>query len=356
MNLDAILSGLRNVGNRIANKSEIYKAAKAGFTAPVRALRGEIDPFSPEALQEAAGTAGLATTGAFPLAPKATSGVVGTIIGPRAKLFDRRAAKEAANMLRDKASMSEVKQATGTEFTRNGQPFQELSDEDLAINLDPKVRNLEDVLGKDAPYFEAYPHLRKHGFKITAMPEDVMGESAATKIKLNSNQTLNEQLAVVKHEINHPIQKHEGFEPGGSVTAVSDMYNPTWGPIAKAIQQMPQDMPVNKKLALLQAQGLRTNLRKDLTVDDLIAAQQWQKYRTTKNIPTFDSAYAAYAHLLGEAQADAALARSTMSAKELRKVPIEETYKLIGRDPNKITAHRIGNYQWPISYPKDLLP
>ena len=47
-------------------KSDIYRSIKDAYTAPIRAWRGEIDPYSDEGVMEAINLAGVGLTGSIP--------------------------------------------------------------------------------------------------------------------------------------------------------------------------------------------------------------------------------------------------------------------------------------------------
>jgi len=149
-------------------------------------------------------------------------------IGQSSPMYDKDAAVKASRMEKNKKSVSEIKAETGMEKTPSGEWVQELSDaeakfkEDVAKQLnDYGVRKQKTVFEHPKAY-EAYPDLgdvalTRDGSKVadyTAYyePDRNLIGIALPRKDVNLEYARDTNL----HELQHAIQKREGWAQGGS--------------------------------------------------------------------------------------------------------------------------------------------
>ena len=160
-------------------------------------------------------------------AADAAMNVAGMMIGPGSKLFQRDAAFEAQKMLKGGVDPKEVWRKTGTAKTGEGAYKQEISDKGSQalvgkMIIDPMTGYREtplnyplEVLFRHNKLMEAYPELRSTYASSRIGPEEGFFDQA-TKELFASGENKDALRRVFLHELQHAIQKEEGFARGAS--------------------------------------------------------------------------------------------------------------------------------------------
>jgi hypothetical protein len=219
---------------------------------PGDVLSGKVQPNSPQEIERAADLAGLMVGGPAPVAAKMADGTLGSFAGVKSKLLDKNALAEAQVLTSNGVHPTEVYQKTGffkgadtrwrfeipdnnsqlkmDNFVSEGdaiRPKNPLNDVDMT-----KMSTLEQInhlassevhqpLSEiiDHPeLFKSYPFLKD--IQVKNMPEGMRKNALAF---VDSNGTI--QMSpmspdmtkqVLLHEVQHIIQRHEGFARGGN--------------------------------------------------------------------------------------------------------------------------------------------
>ena len=150
----------------------------------------------------------------------------------KAKTADIAKLEEARRMLAEGIDKEEVWQKTGWYIAKDGKPRFEISDKNYALNdnffeMASEITPQNDTYCKLADIvdheelFKAYPHLRKIQVRIYSNPEsDLKAGSHPEGIEINIKDKNNIDSEAIRksliHELQHAIQKYEGFAVGSS--------------------------------------------------------------------------------------------------------------------------------------------
>lgn len=274
----------------------IYDAAKNAFgltSAPPWALDQTTGEFhtSPQAVEKAADLAGLMTFGPAPVAKGVADGSLGSFMGVKSATFNKTNLYNALEDHMNGVHPDEIWENHHTFQGADGMWRQEIPDERLNIldrgtTLHPAEPNkgwdavgepkemlsikpsgpsllsnasLEDILKSlktpvdqvklehvlDHPkLYEAYPWLR--GVKLHPMPEGrkSLGMASGNEIFL-AKQPVQDFTETLMHEVQHLIQRHEGFVNGGSAQSFK----------SPALRAAEEQLPVLEK-EFMQDKGL----------------------------------------------------------------------------------------------------
>ncbi len=193
-----------------------YEGIKNAFKLPGDVYAGKIDPMSPQGIQRAFDLAGLAVTGPAPVAAKMADGTLGSFIGVKSKAFDRNALAQAQILEKYGANPDKIWEKTGTFKGADGRWRQEVNDSKATVKPQEDLtgKSLEDVL--DHPdLFKAYPDLR-HIEVVPFKEGEQYGRAAYDAANDVIHLGKNFKVEDVLHEVQHAIQKREGFAKGGS--------------------------------------------------------------------------------------------------------------------------------------------
>ncbi len=199
----------QEIGNiaqeRAAGLLDLYKT-------PGDVLQGK--QFSDEDLiKRALGLAGETMWAASPFAQRGAAGVFGGRLSPAA---DKTALTRAEEMAAGGATRDEILWQTGWHRAEDGKWRFEISDQGASLNYTGEMKNwkLEDVLNHPR-LFEAYPQLRN--VRVNTDPK-MEGASFHPKegVVLGTKERVPD-IGNLLHEIQHAVQRAEGFARGSSV-------------------------------------------------------------------------------------------------------------------------------------------
>lgn len=189
------------------------------------ALLGGVDllegPQTGEMTPEATRTlAGLAGSSAF---SRPTEGLLNVLIGPKAKSFEPHRAQ--AEALRELFARRDVPDAEKRGLLESS-PFEMGLHSELQLAKpmpelgfrgdEPQVgKQLRHSLGGMEGLFEDYPSLGRTKLQFTAPGAKHLGSFRGDEIELNPNQSDEDLLRTLRHELQHGIQREEGW-PSGS--------------------------------------------------------------------------------------------------------------------------------------------
>lgn len=163
-------------------------------------------------------------------AADAAMNMTGMLIGPESSLWRPAAAFEAQKMLRKGAPAEEVWRKTVTAKTPEGAYKQEISDEGSRalvgkMRLDPMTGYREtpfnyplEEIFKHKKLFEAYPEMRSIYSASRLGPEEGFFTPKSNQL-FASGEDKDILRKTFLHELQHAIQKKEGFAKGGDVGA-----------------------------------------------------------------------------------------------------------------------------------------
>ena len=232
-------------------------------------------------------------------------------IGKKAKTWDAAAAARAEQMERAGASPEEIWQQTHTFRSPDGQWRQEISDESMALKKPfesrqiskeknyppPSAEPIEGLLSHPA-LMQAYPQVKNTQMLLHKQPEwyPEYYDSGLLRTKFSANPISFEldirsksepgALDVTAHELQHAIQRIEGFQSGAATSDFSGVAR--------------KNLEANPKFQALSEMG------KINAIDSL----------------SFDM----YKHAMGEAEARATEARRLMTAEQRRKTLPSKSY------------------------------
>lgn len=155
-----------------------------------------------------------------------------SLAGVKAETADIASLEEAKKLLAKGVDKSEVWQKTGWYIAKDGKPRFEIPDKNFALNdnffemaseLTPQndtYCKLDDIVDHEE-LFKAYPHLRNIQVRIYSNPEsDLKAGSHPEGIEINIKDKNNIDSEAIRksliHELQHAIQKYEGFAVGSS--------------------------------------------------------------------------------------------------------------------------------------------
>jgi hypothetical protein len=217
-----------------------------GFMAPYNAMTGKYDQFvidpetgkvlsmiDPRLMDDAAAMAGLVTTSGMPM-PK-PAGALGIFGGTMAKTADTAALAKAQQMAESGVSRKKIWTETGWFKGTDGKWRFEIPDN--KADYDPEsLLELKQNAADDGRQFDGlkdtYPldHVFDHRELFSAYPDmagipthfidDLGGKGAYApkldRLSLNAENSADEMLPIGLHEMQHGVQKREGFAAGGN--------------------------------------------------------------------------------------------------------------------------------------------
>jgi len=256
------------------------------------------------------------------------SGFAGTFIGKNAKLWDKLAEQRFLQLEKAGITPEQIWKETGTLRGLDNKLRQEFSDKNATAaytHLQESGTNRLAEKAIDNPLYEAnYPHLSKVGqLGLRETPQSGSFEwSYFDNPQLGSGHlvskapNLNELKSVGIHEMQHGIQKLEGFSPGTNLQQVK-MY------------EIPQ-------VYLNKANKLMDEAEK-LTAQDKLA--EASKKMSERNKILNQGKYAVYARNAGEVEARLAQNRMNLTDLERRSMfPLNKGQYGIDVNPKKITG------------------
>lgn len=210
--------------------------------------------------------------------------------------------------------------------------FNELAEKEAAFKADylkKEKPHLADWLENDE-LFKAYPELKRVGIVFTDnMPKEQAGyyDSKSNTITVNTNSS-EDTASIIAHEVQHAIQRYEGFATGGNLKAAMEYLSGNKRADVKIKQQLAYKLSQEKGLGLSEEEvnSLIGHLEYEDISDDELQKQidaLCQKHNITEDqledIYPMDSVwYEAYNRISGEAEARNVQKRMGMTAEERR--------------------------------------
>lgn len=210
--------------------------------------------------------------------------------------------------------------------------FNELAEKEAAFKADylkKEKPHLADWLENDE-LFKAYPELKRVGIVFTDnMPKEQAGyyDSKSNTITINTNSS-EDTASIIAHEVQHAIQRYEGFATGGNLKAAMEYLSGNKRADVKIKQQLAYKLSQEKGLGLSEEEvnSLIGHLEYEDISDDELQKQidaLCQKHNITEDqledIYPMDSVWhEAYNRISGEAEARNVQKRMGMTAEERR--------------------------------------
>lgn len=210
--------------------------------------------------------------------------------------------------------------------------FNELAEKEAAFKADylkKEKPHLADWLENDE-LFKAYPELKRVGIVFTDnMPKEHAGyyDSKSNTITVNTNSS-EDTASIIAHEVQHAIQRYEGFATGGNLKAAMEYLSGNKRADVKIKQQLAYKLSQEKGLGLSEEEvnSLIGHLEYEDIPDDELQKQidaLCQKHNITEDqledIYPMDSVWhEAYNRISGEAEARNVQKRIGMTAEERR--------------------------------------
>ena len=210
--------------------------------------------------------------------------------------------------------------------------FNELAEKEAAFKADylkKEKPHLADWLENDE-LFKAYPELKRVGIVFTDnMPKEQAGyyDSKSNTITVNTNSS-EDTASIIAHEVQHAIQRYEGFATGGNLKAAMEYLSGNKRADVKIKQQLAYKLSQEKGLGLSEEEvnSLIGHLEYEDIPDDELQKQidaLCQKHNITEDqledIYPMDSVWhEAYNRISGEAEARNVQKRMGMTAEERR--------------------------------------
>ena len=210
--------------------------------------------------------------------------------------------------------------------------FNELSEKEAAFKADylkKEKPHLADWLENDE-LFKAYPELKRVGIVFTDnMPKEQAGyyDSKSNTITVNTNSSEG-TASIIAHEVQHAIQRYEGFATGGNLKAAMEYLSGNKRADVKIKQQLAYKLSQEKGLGLSEEEvnSLISHLEYEDISDDELQKQieaLCQKHNITEDqledIYPMDSVWhEAYNRISGETEARNVQRRMSMTAEERR--------------------------------------
>lgn len=216
------------------------KAARgliSGFMLPGDVASGAVDPDSAEARGRALELAQGMIFGPAPVANKIVDGTLGSFAGVKALTANRANLDLATQMAEKGMDRDQIYEATGWWKGLEGKWRHEIPDGKAKFTdtmVDASHRSLAnpeniqrgtlDQVLKHPALFKAYPALKDIEFqidnKLNALGSHLTAPNGKETISLNLEKIIKDEryhpLEIVLHEIQHAIQREEGFNPGSS--------------------------------------------------------------------------------------------------------------------------------------------
>ena len=210
--------------------------------------------------------------------------------------------------------------------------FNELAEKEAAFKADylkKEKPHLADWLENDE-LFKAYPELKRVGIVFTDnMPKEQAGynDSKSNTITVNTNSS-EDTASIIAHEVQHAIQRYEGFATGGNLKAAMEYLSGNKRADVKIKQQLAYKLSQEKGLGLSEEEvnSLIGHLEYEDISDDELQKQidaLCQKHNITEDqledIYPMDSVWhEAYNRISGETEARNVQKRMGMTAEERR--------------------------------------
>ena len=223
--------------------------------------------------------------------------------------------------------------------------FNELAEKEAAFKADylkKEKPHLVDWLENDE-LFKAYPELKRVGIVFTDnMPKEQAGyyDSKSNTITVNTNSS-EDTASIIAHEVQHAIQRYEGFATGGNLKAAMEYLSGNKRADVKIKQQLAYKLSQEKGLGLSEEEvnSLIGHLEYEDISDDELQKQidaLCQKHNITEDqledIYPMDSVWhEAYNRISGEAEARNVQKRMGMTAEE-RRVSLAADTEDVARD------------------------
>jgi hypothetical protein len=256
-------------------------------------------------------------------AAMAAPAIGGMFIGKGARTWDALAAQKAKMMAEMGTDARTIWQETGTWKGPDGKWRQEISDQSAKLTLG---RGTPDEYGAiEAKTFEgalkhqqlkrAYPELNEVTF-LHYPKEEYLGANFDPRdmVVTMGQKAMNPKEGVALHELQHGIQRKEGFAQGGSPSNVLDEWysnvNKQLSSLSKQMDSLPEFERKFDKTKQDQYNILRSKY------DELMSQKLY-------NPPNAEEAYR---RLAGEAEARATQARMNMTSEQRRATFPEESY------------------------------
>lgn len=208
--------------------------------------------------------------------------------------------------------------------------FNELAEKEAAFKADylkKEKPHLADWLENDE-LFKAYPELKRVGIVFTDnMPKEQAGyyDSKSNTITVNTNSS-EDTASIIAHEVQHAIQRYEGFATGGNLKAAMEYLSGNKRADVKIKQQLAYKLSQEKGLGLSEEEvnSLIGHLEYEDISDDELQKQidaLCQKHNITEDqledIYPMDSVWhEAYNRISGETEARNVQKRMGMTAEE----------------------------------------
>ena len=208
--------------------------------------------------------------------------------------------------------------------------FNELAEKEAAFKADylkKEKPHLADWLENDE-LFKAYPELKRVGIVFTDnMPKEQAGyyDSKSNTITVNTNSS-EDTASIIAHEVQHAIQRYEGFATGGNLKAAMEYLSGNKRADVKIKQQLAYKLSQEKGLGLSEEEvnSLIGHLEYEDISDDELQKQidaLCQKHNITEDqledIYPMDSVWhEAYNRISGETEARNVQKRMSMTAEE----------------------------------------
>jgi len=175
------------------------------------------DPTDEQQHEAAFNLAGLMETGSMPFAPKSAGGTLGTFIGPKAANWDAKAAAEAAKMLDEGMSPTEVWRMKLMGRWPDGKMFSEIPDNEAVYR---GLQGAGDAYAGDAyihpELYQNYPTLENMRVRETSGGGGSYDPSS-WEFTIGTGKDASSTMA---HEGQHAIQDIEGWARGGSTNQI----------------------------------------------------------------------------------------------------------------------------------------
>lgn len=223
--------------------------------------------------------------------------------------------------------------------------FNELAEKEAAFKADylkKEKPHLADWLENDE-LFKAYPELKRVGIVFTDnMPKEQAGyyDSKSNTITINTNSS-EDTASIIAHEVQHAIQRYEGFATGGNLKAAMEYLSGNKRADVKIKQQLAYKLSQEKGLGLSEEEvnSLIGHLEYEDISDDELQKQidaLCQKHNITEDqledIYPMDSVWhEAYNRISGETEARNVQKRMGMTAEE-RRVSLAADTEDVARD------------------------
>ena len=313
----------------------LIASALNSMTAPGRAFSGSDPTFDPmsEGIDFALNTmgGGMAATKAAPV----PAGSLGMFIGKTAKNWDSNAAIKALEMEKEGVDPKMIWQETGTWKGPEGQWRQEISD--LPSKITETVHNdimskhyFNDPMNKALTHeqlYQNYPDLGKINTTVTAWPNPKGSYSELRNEIEASGPSSMAQRSTALHELQHVIQRKEGFAKGGS----PEMFKPHDVFSAKALEDaaiLDKTMKANNFNQLEAKNRFKQLFNREpepgafAALERIGTGKELDAARDAARLA--DKPMESYKRLAGEAEARATQKRRNMTTEERRaKFPVE---------------------------------